>query len=201
MFRKILVLTLFIAGTAILATPAAAQANGATNISIDLPSMVILYYRTSVELAPTEAVMQTLIGEGSDSISGAGVTLTDFSGDATIDGSEGGYTAPTTVQATIDNFWAVRSLGSGNTTVAVAWNSGTPTATLTNPGSDTIDLTALQTQAATGGTWGASDSFPSTGLGAGGPMQGDVRFTVDLTAADTAGVYGGASVMITATSP
>ena len=200
MFRKILVLTIFLAATAIVATPAAAQATGATNVSIDLPSMVILYYRTSVELAPTEAVMQTLIGEAGDAVSGAGVTLTDFSGDATVDGSEGGYTAPTTVLATIDNFWAVRSLGSGNTTVDVAWNTATPTATLTNPDSDTIDLTALQTQAATGGTWGASDSFPSTGLGAGGPMQGDVRFTVDLTGADTAGVYAGASVVITATS-
>ena len=199
MFRKLLVLTLFIAGSAIIATPAAA-ATGATNISIDLPSMVILYYRTAVELAPTEAVMQTLLGEAGSSVSGGGVTLTDFSGDATVDGTEGSYTAPTTVLATIDNFWAVRSLGSGNTTVDVAWNTATPTATLTNPNSDTIDLTVLQTQAATGGTWGASDSFPSTGLGAGGPMQGDVRFTVDLTGADTAGVYAGASVVITATS-
>ena len=94
----------------------------------------------------------------------------------------------------------MRSLGAGNTTVAVAWNTAAATATLTNPDSDTIEVSALQTQAATGGTWGASDSFPSTGLGAGGPMQGDVRFNVDLTAADTAGVYAGASVIITATS-
>jgi hypothetical protein len=163
---------------------------------------VILYYRTSVELAPTEAIMQTMVGVGGDSVATAtGVTLTDFSGDAAVDGTEGGYTAPTTVVATIDNFWAVRSLGTGNTTVAVAWNTAAATATLTNPGSDTIELSALQTQAATAGTWGSSDNFPSTGLGASGPMQGDVRFTADLSAADTAGVYGGASVMITATSP
>jgi hypothetical protein len=196
MFRKLTAFALFTVGIALLALPAQA-ASGTTSISINLPSFVMLYYRSSVTFLPSDATMTALIGEAANPADLGNIDLTAFTDDAAVDGDGSGYTGLTSVTATVSNFWAVRSLApsGGLTEVSVAWSGGS---TLTNPNSDTMALSNLETQAS-GGTWGASDTFTPTGLG---PLtsatQGDVRFDVDLSNAATSGNYSGASILITA---
>ena len=197
MSRKLIAFALFTVGIVLVATPAAAQTSGTTSVSIDLPSFVMLYYRSSITIVPSDATLTALIGEAANPADLGNTNLTAFTDDALVDGSSTGFTALTSVTATISNFWAVRSLApSGSSTqVDVAWSAGITT--LTNPDLDTISLSNLETQAA-GGTWGALDSFPPTGLGAGNATQGNVRFDVDLSVAATSGSYTGASIIVTA---
>jgi len=197
MSRKLIALALFTVGVALIAVPAQAQTSGTTSVSINLPSFVMLYYRSSVNIQATDATMTGLIGEAANPADLGNINLADFVDDAQVDGSSSGYTGLTAVTATISNFWAVRSLApsGGQTEVSVIWSGGV--STLTNPDSDTLALSNLETQAS-GGTWGASDTFPPTGLGAVNATQGDVRFDVDFSNADPSGNYTGASIVITA---
>lgn len=197
MSRKLLALALFTVGIALVITPAEAQTSGTTAVSINLPSFVMLYYRSSISIVPSDATMAGLINEAANPADLGNINLTDFTDDALVDGDSSGYVALNSVTATISNFWAVRSLApaGGTTQVGVAWSGGV--STLTNPDLDTMALSNLETQTGAG-AWGATASFPPTGLGAVAATQGNVRFDVDLTAAATSGNYSGASIIVTA---
>ena len=205
MYRKLLTLALFVAAASLVATPAAAQAaQGTTDITIRMPSFVILYYQGSVELRPDNATVAALAGATATEIDEAdSVPILDFTGSANVDGDG---TAIGNATATLTNFWAVRSLaapgpGTG-TTVTVSF----PTVpagsdTLTN-GTASMVMSNLDTRApgsidATFNGDGSS-SFDATGLGLGALQLGDVRFEVDLTNATFSGDYTTGAIQIDA---
>jgi len=122
------------------AAPARAQAVGATDIDISLPSIVILHYFTNVDIDITEAGLVTFLGYASNAVDqgteapGPG----GFIQDLTIS-----PTAPTgnlgAADLTLQNAWAVRAVGAAgaNTQVSIAITD----ATLTN-GAASITITS-----------------------------------------------------------
>lgn len=202
MLRNVSFLLAVVTIAAGFAAPAAAQTTATTNVSINIPSFVMLYYRADVSFDVGDSVMAALIGEGSNPADEGGTTVafdSSFAADAGVSGTATGFTALGSATATVSNFWGVRSLApvGGSTQVSVSFPSGGDT--LSNS-TDSITLTGLETDVSGGSFGGASVSFGPTGLGGlpGGLQLGDVRFNVNLGGVSTSGSYTGGQIEVTA---
>jgi hypothetical protein len=98
---------------ALTATPARAQASGATDVDITIPDIVILHYFSSVQVTVTQAALGTFltgtagdqaIDEGTPTFTGA------FDHDLTIGPSALTGGDPAAAVMILRNAWAVRSI-------------------------------------------------------------------------------------------
>ncbi len=188
MKRLLFVLTIALVALSLNSAPVAAQAVGVTDVDITIDGIVILHYFTDVDVTITGDVMGALINGGS-SIVDEGV------GSATPGGMGFDLAIPHTALAggainaivmTLQNAWAVRSIGgvTGETTVGIAVTN--PTLTHSGGGTEDIEITDATVSVDTG-TPGALINFPSPGLV--DPQDGDVQLTLNLTNATLAGEY------------
>lgn len=192
MNRKLVALVVFV--LAMATVPAMAQQTAQTQINMNMPSFVVLYYRNAVTFDVSEAQLASLVGHAAGTVDEGTVTLNDFTGDAGVVGS--GFNEPTSLSGTVTNFWGVRSIGAPGeqTQVSVAVTTGA----ISN-GTDTINISNPLTRTAGGGAFTASSvTFAPTGLGAANIQLGDVQFDIDLTGVSSAGAYTGGVVEVTA---
>lgn len=161
-----------------MAGQSASAAQGQTKIDVSFPPLVILYYYDEIDLNLDADDLTTATGLGASCAAsapgvscelntGSPITPTLTAGSGTI-GAEGAIetsvpaisTIDTTIDFTIDNAWAVRSLGTGS-------------------------LNAAVTDAASGGDFssiGTSQTSVSRKLVLDDTNRGDIQFSVDLTA-------------------
>ncbi len=174
-----------------------AQASGNTSVDITLPNIVILHYFSSVSLTVDQIALENFLTGGGNSIDEGAVGPIPLTGSpltgnlAIVPSALTGD--PSSVGVTLQNAWAIRSIGTSgnNTTVAIAAGA----TSLTAGTGETLDLSAFQVS--NGGAPAASISFPHPGLV--NPELGDVLFTMDLTNATVSGNYSGGDYTITAT--
>ena len=173
---------------AVAATPNLAQVQ--TDITMTMPGLVVLYYRTEVTFDVDAGTLGGLVNavpaEGTTSITG-------LSGNAGVTGN--GFDAIDSLTATVSNFWAVRSIGPNNTEVTVSVSDGT----LNPVGTGEILIANPLTRLSGAGAF-ASDvvDFAPTGFGAGSAQLGDVQFDVDLSGVEDSGDYTGGEITIDA---
>jgi hypothetical protein len=164
--------------------PARAQAVGATDIDITLPSIVILHYFSSVDIEITEAGLITFLGYASDEVDeglqapAAGGFVQDLSLVPSVPTGD-----PSAALLTLQNAWAVRAIGGvgQQTQVSIAATD----ATLAN-GTATISIDAAEVESGAAGP-AASIQFAPPGLSA--PRMGNVLLTLDLATATLSGQY------------
>jgi hypothetical protein len=182
-------LTVLVIAAAVLiavfaSAPARAQAVGATDIDISLPSIVILHYFSEVDITINEAGLRAFLGYASNAVDqGTGAP------------GAGGFTqdlaiapmAPTgdlsAADLTLTNAWAVRAIGASGANTQVSIVATDPT--LAN-GTATITIDTAEVRSGIVGP-GASIQFAPPGLAA--PRYGDVILELDLTSATLSGVY------------
>jgi len=187
--KKVLLLVLL---AAVASAPVMAI-TASTEIRINMPSMVILYYRDQVTFDVSDSQLAALVGVSPNpydegTATGSGMTI-----DAGVAGTT--YTSPSSVTGTINNFWAVRSIGAPTESTEVTVSIPTPS--MSN-GTDTITLSSPLIRLTAGSFSGTVVSFGPTGFGGSAAQLGDVQFTVDMSGATTSGMYDGAFVMISA---
>lgn len=196
MKRLLFVLTIALVALSLNSAPVAAQATGATDVDITLEGIVVLHYFSNVDLTITSGALGGVLTGSTPPLSsvdeGTSAPLAggmDF--DLAIDPDEMTGTL-NAVALTLENAWAVRSLGgaTGNTRLAIAITDNTLT-------TGTADITITAGTVTDGTSTGASIDFPSTGLAT--PLSGDVELTLDMTDADEAGTYEDGVFTLTAT--
>lgn len=194
--RKLFLFAILVLVLAAAATPTMAQTTATTNVQMNMPSLLILYYQGTITFNISQADMDAIIG-GSGAINeGIDPNIAGFSGNGGITGNPAGnpFTAPASQQAEVTTFWGVRSMAPVQTQVTVSITGGT----MTN-GTSQILISNEETRL-TGDPWAGLTTvlFPPTGMGAANMQTGDVRFDVDLTNADLQGLYTGATVEVQA---
>lgn len=186
MLRKLAVLAVVLAVTA--APALAVQAT--TQITLNMPSLVILYYRSSVTFNVTDTDLAGVLLTGANPNNEGPVILAGLGGDANVTGADYSAGAVTT---TVTNFWGVRSIApvGDQTQVTVSFSP----ANLSN-GTDTITMNnALTDLAGVGGFASNQAVFAPTGMAL---QLGDVRFDLDLSGMASPGSYTGGGILIDA---
>lgn len=187
MLRKLCILAVLCVVTA--APAMAVQAT--TQINMNMPSLLILYYRSSVTFDITAGNLSGVLLTGSNPSDEGAVTISGLSGDAGVAGTDFSASSAT---ATVQNFWGVRSIANPatvNTQVTVSISSANLSNTI-----DTITMSNIATDLAGVGGFAASNViFPPTGLSL---QLGDVQFDVDLSGVTSPGAYTGGSILIDA---
>ena len=199
MFLKKTFLATAVAVAALAAIPTthAATATGQTIFTVQLQPIVVLDYYSEIDLNINSTALQTLAGtpagQAVTAIAASAPGGAVLTANAAITPSAVNLSA---VQLTISNAWAVRSIstpGTGSTTVTIGLNGATgPSATLTGV-TDTASTIGLSNP-------GTSFAGLTGGTGFTTPVNGDVKMTMDLSTAQSAQNYTGATIYITATS-
>ena len=182
------------AGVAIC--PAAAA--GTTAFKVRLQPVTMLYYFSAIDLTLDSTALARLATPGAGTVLPAKALTAAAAGPglaanaALVPKAANRMNA---VQLTIGNAWAVRSIGSargGRTTVSARFSSGTR-ATLGGPAGSgaVIILSNLGVN---------PNRFAPTGLDPAKARQGALRMRLDLSRARSAGSYGTATIVITATT-
>ena len=185
MLRRVFVFALLAALTVALAL--AVQAT--TQINLNMPSLIILYFRSAVNFTVADTDLSGTMLSGANPNNEAAAAVAGFGGDAGVTGADFSSTATATVQ----NFWGVRSFaGAGaSTRVTVSVSS----ATLSN-GASTITLSNPRTDLAGVGTFAADNIvFPPTGFAL---QLGDIQFDSDMSSMTLPGNHTGGAILIDA---
>lgn len=167
-----------------LSSFASAAVSGTTDFRVTLPEILVLYHWDDAKLDLTDA--GSVINDNTTRNETAAVTGSSFTitGDVTTTG--GNTTAyPATLDVTLQNAWAVRSLSSGN----VSLNLGIQENTLTNTTVSSSDIIVQNATLNAGSAVSGNDS-PTVVLASGfAPVLGDIDFQLDLTNANAPGEY------------
>jgi len=187
------------------ATDARAQATGTVNVSVDFPSLVILYYFSDIDVTITEPVLASYLTDGAgDAINESSVAVSaSHTSPATLFDDFDAAMSPTPLVNSISdvfvplqNAWAVRSIGRpGGTNTQVDIQSVTPSLTGSNGGAMNLDGVTLRPSGGVG-IGSATVSFLPAGLL--NPQMGDIVLELDITGATTEGSYTGASFILRA---
>ena len=177
------------------ARPAAA---GATAFKVRLQPVTLLYYFSAIDLTLDSTALAKLATPGAGTALPAKTLTATAAGQALTANAAIAPRAAnrlTAVRLTISNAWAVRSIGSaraGRTTVSARFSSGAR-ATLSGPAGSgaVITLSNLGVN---------PNRFAPTGLDPAKARQGALRMRLDLSRARSAGSYGTATIVITATT-
>jgi hypothetical protein len=174
------------------AAPASAQVSATSDIAIQVPSIVILYYYPTINVGLSQAALLTALTGGTNPISMGAISPAagGFSQDLNIVPTDLNID-PTATVLELDNAWAVRSIHANNVQVSIALTSDTLSF---GGGSSTIVMS--NEQVGVGGTWGSSVAFPAPGIQ--NYTTGDVRLSLDFTNATESGNYTGGQFEITA---
>ena len=190
-------LTLVVGGLVLGTSSMAVAANsisGSTDFRVNIPEVLVLYhwddaYLTLTDIATTPAndsdgrEISDPAAHNATGILAANGTYT-ISGDVKTDTVA---TSPlaTTVDVTLKNAWAVRSISNDNVTLALT----NPNTTLksVNGGATAVTSAAVLQSTATGttGTNSATMTLPPSWV----PTMGDIKFKLDLTNATKPGEY------------
>ncbi|MCP3979328.1 MAG: hypothetical protein GY716_08370 [bacterium] len=185
--KRLLVVLLMLATAA---APALA-ASAATSIQFDVPSIVILYYHGTINFDISEAALASALAGGTEVDEGT-LTLNGLSGSGNLTATP--FNNPAALTASVDNFWAVRSISrvAEQTQVSVSLS----TSTLSNGAGGTITINNPLTDLNGVAPTGSSVSFGATGLST--FASGDLAVNVDMSGVNNAGLYAGGSIVITA---
>lgn len=167
-----------------LSSFASAAISGSTDFRVTLPEILVLYHWDDAKLDLTDAgsvINDDVTRNGSAAVTGSSFTIT---GDVTTTG--GNATAyPTTLDVTLQNAWAVRSLSSGNVSLDLGIQDNTLTNTTANSSEIIVQSATLKTGSAVSG-----NGSPTVILASGfAPVLGDIDFQLDLTNANAPGEY------------
>ena len=198
-----LAIALAFAGLALLGTtPAVAQAQGSTSVSVDIPDIVILHYFSTVDVTIDANTLGTfLTGVPGDSSADEGAAA----GSASLSG--GAFTTdlamtpsalagnPTAAVLVLQNAWAVRAVSLGNPGSQTQLDVAVTAATMNN-GAASMAISGATVS--DGVSNAASITFATPGLGT--PEIGDVELTLDMTLASDAGTYAGGEFTLTASN-
>ena len=197
-WRGVLALAFGVVVLMLSASPARAQATGATDVDINLPNIVVLHYYSNVDITIGKNELGTfLTGSAGDSgvVEGTSAPASGgFSPDLAMTPSA--LTGdPSAAVLTLQNAWAVRaiSLSGGTDTQLAITNTDN---TLTHAGGGTMIITGVAVD--DGSSNGATITFASPGLVT--PTVGDVELTVDFSGAVEAGDYLDGIYTLTATN-
>jgi hypothetical protein len=185
------------------ATPAQAQAQGQTAVSIDIPDIVILHYFSSVDVTIDATSMGTFltgtpgnesaVDEGAASGT-AGLAGGNFSLDLAINPT-GLSGDPTSAVLVLQNAWAVRAISLGGGGSLTQLGVSVTGATMSN-GSSQI---AISNATVDDGTSNSSTiTFPAPGLAP--AREGDVQLTLNFSNAVGAGTHTGGQYTLSATN-
>uniref|UniRef100_A0A7V1ZGZ4 Uncharacterized protein n=1 Tax=Thermoanaerobaculum aquaticum TaxID=1312852 RepID=A0A7V1ZGZ4_9BACT len=158
-----------------------AQATGNTSIYVQFPRIAILYYRSSITLAPSASDLITAFA-GANPVNTGTTTINTFT--AGLGSLEGDATTPATpfnqkLLTTINNFYQVRANYQFQVTVSIT--DGTLQGDGTTGGGNILMANA-QTELNDSGTWAATVQQTTPG-GLGTVHKGDVRFDLDFSGA------------------
>jgi hypothetical protein len=169
------------------------------NVSVDIPSLVILWYYGDVNVDISAADLAGVLVSGASGNAavnlGAALDQPAFTPDLAINPTLDGD--PTSVGLELRNTWAVLSIGrggGGGTEVSVTLTNDT----LTGPVGNTLTLANVRAQSPSSGGAGSTINFPPTGFT--GRETGDVLVDLDLSQASVEGAYTGGQITITATN-
>jgi hypothetical protein len=185
MLRKAFV---FILLAALAAVPALAV-QATTQINLDMPSLVILYFRSAVNFTVADTDLSGAMLAGANPNTENAAAVNGFGGDAGVTGAD----FSTTATATVQNFWGVRSFAGvgSNTRVTVSVSSAT-----LNNGASAITLSNPRTDLAGAGTFAADNIvFLPTGFAL---QLGDLQFDADMSAMTLPGNHTGGAILIDA---
>lgn len=167
-----------------LSSFASAAVSGTTDFRVTLPEILVLYHWDDAKLDLTDA--GSVINDNTTRNETAAVTGSSFTitGDVTTTG--GNTTAyPATLDVTLQNAWAVRSLSSGN----VSLNLGIQQNTLTNTTVSSSDINVQNATLNAGSAVSGNDSHTVVLASGFAPVLGDIDFQLDLTNANAPGEY------------
>ncbi len=175
-----------------------ATAAGATAFKLRLQPVTLLYYYSAIDLTlDSTALAKLATPAAGTALPAKALTATAAGQNLTANAAIAPRAANrlTAVQLTLSNAWAVRSIGSargGRTTVSARFSSGR-NATLNGPAGSGA-LIRLSNLGVNPGR------FAPTGLDPAKARQGALRMRLDLSRARSAGSYGTATIVITATT-
>ncbi len=195
MKRLLFVLTIALVALSLNSAPVAAQASGDTNIDITLEGIVILHYFSEVDVTITSGALGAYLTGGTAAVDEGAIGPLSGGMNFNLNISPTALTGdPSAVVLTLEDAWAVRSLGGTGDMSQIAITQNTPTLTHTG-GTATMLITGHAVDA--GGGPAATVTFPSPGLV--DAHEGDVQLTLDLTNATAAGEYEDGVFTLTAT--
>lgn len=167
-----------------LSSFASAAVSGTTDFRVTLPEILVLYHWDDAKLDLTDAgsvINDDVTRTETAAITGGPFTIT---GDVTTTG--GNATAyPTTLDVTLQNAWAVRSLSSGNVSLNLGIQDNKLTNTTVSSSDIIVQNATLKTGSAVSGN-GSSTVVLTSGYT---PVLGDIDFQLDLANANAPGEY------------
>ena len=190
-FKKVLYRSLFSASAVITLgiSSSAYAASGSTSVSVAFPEIIILHYRSALNITFTGAA-DFAIDEGAAGT--LSLPLSSASGDGTLSVSG---TTTTDIPVTVSNMWAVRGI-TNTGTISVGGSINTDTATV---GGSEVVMSNLEI--ASGGVSGSTITVPSSGYALSTAVKGDVSFDLDISDVTQTGSHTGISYTITASAP
>ena len=178
------------------ASPSQAQVTGTTDIDIDFPPLLILFYYSNVDLTISAANLEAVVLSVANPVDrGTHNTGTSFTTDLAIDSSTN---FNSTVTLTLQNAWAIRSVGNAGTQVQVTVALTDDTLLHSGGGGESLVLSNIQTTESVGATSGAVVTFAHQGLGT--AVTGDISMDVSLANAGLAGSYEDGEYTVTGES-
>lgn len=190
-FKNKALLSLAIAGL-VSTQVQAASISGSMDLKVTMPEVLVLYHFDEVQIDLADAHTVTAANDNDDheiSEGDAGVVNGTMGTPVTaalgIVGTDSHATTNQTVNVTLSDAWAIRTIASGN--VTVTGSIQTTTLTHDTVGTSTIGVSAMTLTS--GGTTAATVSLaPQWAL-----QTGDISFELDLTTATHAGLYQSAA--------
>jgi hypothetical protein len=179
----------------VIASPSQAQVVGDTDIEIDFPPLIILFYFSTVDLTISAANLEAAVLSVANPVDRGTYAGTSFTENLNVD-TAADFT--TDVTLTLNDAWGIRSVGAVGGSVQVDMTIQSSTLTHTVDGTATIELSNISTTESVGATSGATVTFAHQGLGT--PVTGDVTMDADLGGASVSGTYNGGTYRVTATA-
>lgn len=190
-FKKKALLSLAIAGL-VSTQVQAASVSGSMDLKVTMPEILVLYHFDEVQIDLSEAHAATAANDSDDhEISetlAAPITGTmgsPVTAALSIAGADTHAATNQTVNVTLTDAWAVRSISSAN--VTVAGSIQTSTLTHATVGTSSIGVSGM-TLSSGGTTAGSLSLAPQWAV-----QKGDISFALDLTTATHAGLYQSAA--------
>lgn len=196
MKKLVTICAVALAITFVGAGTASAQVTGTTDIDIDFPNLLVLYYYDAIQVNIDAATLADVLGATVDTSAGDLTTVQETLG-AAINASVGGTDLEALANVTGDlttgnlssiqldllGVWGLRGLTG---TASVQVNPTTNTA-LVN-GTSQIDVSAPQIRLSGAGGWtGAGTDISVTTSGLGTLQRGDVQLTLDMSGVTASG--------------
>ncbi|MEM8806140.1 MAG: hypothetical protein AAGF01_08945 [Cyanobacteria bacterium P01_G01_bin.38] len=175
--------------TGLFSSSAEAQVSGNTNIKVQIPGVLRLYLSPEVTL---NLSANDVLGASSGVVNGNNITITGLSGDVATNTIAAPTGTPDTaaLSSTLSNFWTVQALGNGaNSQIQVTSAVNTANICHTTNTSECISMSI---------TAGGTNTFTPPGLGANNRVSGNLTLQLDADGAQSAGLYEGGVITVTA---